>query len=63
MCGMRYFDKGQLIVREKLWGARLTKSTMRSALIDFLAQTRFDVALDFTKKLKELLFNLLVHRQ
>ena len=28
---------------------------MRSALIEFLAQTRFDVALDFTKKLKELL--------
>ena len=43
------------MVRDKTWGGKLTKQSVFPALIEFLAQTRFDVAVDFAMKLKDLL--------
>ena len=55
MCGMRYQNGQDLIVRDKPWGAKLSKNTMQDAIFQFLTRNRFDVAMVFSEKLKELL--------
>jgi len=54
MCGMRYFENKELVVRDKPFGAKLTKVTMFDAIYQFI-DSHFGVAAVFGKKLKELL--------
>jgi len=58
MCGMRYWRRDKLVVRDKPWGAKLRDSNMRSALVEFLDngdEIRFEIIEAWLPKLKAIL--------